>query len=54
MLRAVCCKMRGEAAGWLSEHGVASGGAGGATLAELFARANGDEVEREKPVGFSG
>ena len=41
-----------EATTWLAERGIASAGVTGATLAELFARAQGHEVEREKPLGF--
>ncbi len=43
-----------EAAMWLTKHGIAAGNTEGATLAELFARAKGHEVERETPVGFGG
>ncbi|HSZ05316.1 MAG TPA: AAA family ATPase [Solirubrobacteraceae bacterium] len=43
-----------DAAAWLTEHGVTPGGSASATLAELFARAKGHELQREKPVGFGG
>lgn len=43
-----------EATTWLAERGIAPAGGAGATLAELFARAQGHEVEREKPLGFGG
>jgi hypothetical protein len=41
-----------DAAALLTEHGVTPGGSASTTLAELFARAKGHELEREKPVGF--
>lgn len=57
-----------EASAWLARRGVCGGSGGGTggnvggagssggstTLAELFARAKGHELQREQPLGFSG
>jgi hypothetical protein len=41
-----------EAASWLAAHGVADGAGGTATLAELFARAEGRDPSETRLVGF--
>lgn len=41
-----------EAAAWLAERGITTADLSGATLAELFAHAQGQDVEQQKPLGF--
>lgn len=41
-----------EAAAWLEEHGACDAKTGGGTLADLYARAAGKEVEASVPIGF--
>jgi hypothetical protein len=42
-----------EAAAWLERRGGHHEGAGPATLADLFARLHGYELQPEQPVGFA-